>query len=397
MDTTTTAPAGAAAESTGAAGGGETVKVSAQVDAASKGDVSGFLEADRAARAGKPLEKVERPKIVARNGAAAPAGKGGEPAKGPRPADVAADERLTSRIREAVDTSTAELRRINADLVARLEGKGGQAAGKEKTNPGAGTVPPERNAVAEVKRFLAMPDAPKIEDFDSITDHNAAVSLFITGKQAEERAAADSESRSAFGRAEREIERVKTFHGRINAYKEKNPEFAKELTPEVGGLHGFGRLQQVNAERAQRGEAPIAATVDHAIGEEIYDSEAPAEIAVWLSKHPEDLAALRACRNPPALLRAFAKLEARVTGIPAAPAPATAGANSKQPAADFRSRAEAAVDRSVSSAPPPAPTLGKAGTQGDPYRKAVESGDVGMFLELDRQQMADRKGIGARR
>lgn len=390
MDTNA-APAGAAANET------VTEAVSATVAAADSGDVSTFLEADRSARTGKPFEKVQRPKAVdAKAAGPGVAGKGGDVAKGPSAADRDADARLQTRIREAIDTSTAELRRQNQELLDRLNAKPAAGAG-DRTDTGgapAGDATPPK-ASEEYKRYLAMPDAPKLEDFGgNTTEHAAALSVFINDTRHAERQQADRDSTTSFERAKANIERVKTFHGRINEYKQTNPDFATKLTPEVKAIHGFARLQQTNAERQARGEAPLSATVDHAIGEAIYDSPAPAQIAVYLSEHPEELAALRQCATPPALIKAFTRLEDKVTGTATA---AAAASTDKPPTpAELRASADAVVDRSVSKAQPPAPTLGKVGTGVDPLKKAIETGDVGMFLELDRQAMAEKRGFAHR-
>lgn len=380
MDTTNAAPAGAAAET-------PTEAVSATVAAADKGDVSTFLDADRSARTGKPFEKVTRPKAESKAADGAVVGKDGQAAKGPKPADRDADERLTARVREAVDIATASSRAEIAELRRQLDGK------PKDDKPAA---PAGDASKAEVQRYLAMPDAPKAEEFSSPTEHAAALSVFINDKRHAERAEADRTVASDLQRAEQAIERVKTFHGRINEYKQTNPDFASKLTPEVKAIHGFARLQQVNAERQARGEAPLPATVDHAVGELIYDSDAPAQIAVFLSEHPEELAALRASRDPQALTKAFTRLETKVIGSTPAAAPAAASTDKPPTPAELRASADAVVDRSVSKAHPPAPTLGKAGTGADPLKKAIDTGDIGMFLELDRQAMAERRGFAHR-
>lgn len=391
MDTNNAAPAGAAASTENA-----TEAVSATVAAASKGDVSTFMDADRAARMGKPFEKVTRPVTADPTKAPGPVvGKGGEAAKGPSAADRDADARLQTRIREAVDTSTTELRRLNKELLDRLNGTSAPGAGAKDDKPAAS---PGDASKAEVQRYLAMPEAPKLEDFGgNATEHAAALSIFINKTQHAERLDADRTVATEFERSKQSIERVKTFHGRINEYKQTDPAFASKLTPEVKAIHGFARLDQLNSERQARGEQPLPATVDHAVGELIYDSDAPAQVAVYLSEHPNELASLRACRDPQSLAKVFGRLEAKVLGTTPAAAAAAVDTTKPPTAADLRARADAAVDRSVSSASPPAPSLGKAGTGVDSIKKAIDTGDIGRFLELDRQDMAEKRGFGGRR
>lgn len=366
-----------------------TETVTATIAAADAGDFSAFQEAEKAARAGTPAPKVERPKLVTKDGKAV-TGKDGQPAKGPKPGDAAADERITSRVREAVETSTAELKR----QLDEVRAENARLRPVEKREPAVEVKAP--TAAAEFKRIAALPTAPKAEDFETTTEHAAALGAFVIQTQSEERAAAERDVDVQHGREKASIERVKSFHGRINAYKETEAgkDFAAKLTPEVKELHGFSRLQADNMARVARGEQPKPATVDHAIAEELYDSDAPAQMAVYLSEHADDLAALRACPNPPALIKLFSRLEAKVLG---APAPAAAVVDdTKTNAADLRARADAAIERSVSRTKPPAPEVGRAGSKVDPIKHALETGDVGMFLELDRQSMAEKRGIGAR-
>lgn len=353
----------------------ETETVTATRAAADAGDVSAFLDADRASRGGKPVEKIERPKpeLVA---------KGAKPVeKGPSAKDREADERLVTRIREAVDTATASSR-------AEIDALKKQLA--------AGTAEPKVEAppkgTPEHKRYLEMPDAPKLAEFESVEEHSAAMALFVGRKLHEERTAHEQRGARDFEQAQADIKRVETFHGRINAYKATDAAFATKLSPEVKAMHGFAKLQEINATRATTGQAPLRATVDHAISELIYDSSIPAQMAVHLSTHPADLAMLRAATTPQALSTAFGRLEGRVEGPPITAA-APAAAEPKPTPAEVAKRASAVIDRSVSHVPPPTPALGKAGTGVDPLKKAVETGDIGMFLDLDRQERAERRGL----
>lgn len=390
--------------------GAATETVSATRAAADAGDLSTFLEADRQSKAGKPPAPVTRPKTdpakepkrgePGRPNAPAPvAGKDGTPAAGPSAADAAADERLRTRIQDAVTTATAESTRRIAELEARL------AENTRQPAPAKAEVPagePAKNT-PEYKRYLAMPDAPKAEDFESVLEHSAAVALFINRKVGEENAEATRNGANAYEKTKQAVERVKSFHGRINTFKEANAALLVDngqgvkvlpLSPEVKALHGYARLQEMNAERQKAGQPPLPATVDHAIAEEVYDSDIPGEVGMYLSQHPEELGALRQCKTPAALIKAFGRVEDKARAQFTATAGSAEATTEKPPtAAELKERAAAAVDRSVSAAKPPAPSVGKAGAAVDPLKKAVDTGDVGMFLELDRQAMAERRGI----
>ncbi len=376
--------------------------VSATRDAADRGDVSTFLEADQQARREGRVAKVERPKVVAgtdkgASGRPKQASAAQPAASGPTAKDREADDRLRTRIQEAVEVSTAELRRQNQELTDRLSRAAGGAPKDEPKEPAASGP-----TKLEIKKYREMPDAPKLDDKDPRTgeflyetsqDHAVAMSLFIQGKQGEERATAARNGDQLIERTKREAARVTGFSSKIEEYKTAvDPEFGKKLTPEVAGIHGFAMLQHVNKDRQAKGLAPIPATVDHAIGELIYDSDYPAHVAVHLSTHPEDLALLRKAQDPQSLAKAFARVEDRAAGTAAKPA-AQAAEQPKQTAADTRARAAQVVDRSISSATVPETNLGKPGSGVDAYDAAVAKGDVGMFLELDRQRMAERRGL----
>lgn len=375
-----------------------TETVSPQTIAAEKGDFSAFQDADRATRAAKigsgdPPAKIERPKVVGKDGAAA---------KGPSAKDADADARLTQRIKDAVQTSTAAKDAELADLRRKLEDATRPPARRDDP-PAASTEAQPRKSSDEYKKYLAMPDAPKEKDFDSIVDHGAAMAVFISDKRHEERVEREAQGRRELEHTTGRIERIKTFQGRVQAFKTAAPERLEKLTPEIKALHGWDRLQADNAARQARGEAPLQATVDHAIAEEIYESELPMEIAVHLSEHPEDFAALRACKTPDALIRSFARLEDKVRAASphkttASGAGAGAGGEQSpktttQTTAEARARAAEVVDRSVSRADPPVTTLGKSGTDKDPLQHALETGDIGSFLDLDRTARAEKRGF----
>lgn len=414
METTTGAPAGATTET-----------VSAERVAAETGSFSAFQDAAKGRREGKAPAPVTREK-PAESAKPAVAGKDGQAAKGPSDKDREADERLTARIREAVDTSTAAHVRKIADLERELGTlKGRAAAGTPAADGGRKEEAPKRAALsgADIKKYEALPDAPKLDDkdaagnflYDTPSQHAVAMANFVRDKREEERAAEDRASATHVERVQREATRVKTFADRIEAFKGahgdqlvdngKGQKVALPLTKEVAGLHGYAKLAQLNAERKAAGQAEMPATVDHAIAEEIYDSEIPGHVAIYLSQHPEELGALRKATTPQQLSKAFGRLEERVikadstaaavftsAGTTAASATKPAASpDNKQTTAEAKREAQAAVDRSVSSAKPLNGNLGAAGAGGggDLEEQAIKAGDFGTFAELQRQRRED--------
>lgn len=425
-------PAGA---TPAAVAGAENEVVTAERVAAESGDFGTFKDAASERRQGKPRPDVSRPrkadaatteKPVAAGGAAGRqpvAGRDGQPAAGPSDKDREADERLTARIKEAVDTSTAELRRKNQELEERLAASTRTGSKPEERT---GATPPaagERKGPltkAEIAAYQAMPGAPKLDDkdpktgeylYESAEQHRLALGEFIRETRENERRADEGRRRQHAEAETREINRVKTFRERIQTHKDAHPERLVDngqggkmlkLSPEVGGLYGWSTLAAVNQDRKAKGLAELPATVDHAIAEELYDSEIPGPVGEYLSAHPEELATLRTATNPAQLTRMFGALEERVrkAGAPAAAAGAAPAADSTKtkPAADVRREAEEAVARSVSSTKPLSGNVGRGGgTESDPEAKAVESGDIAGFMAIQRQRRVEQLESKGRR
>lgn len=400
----------------GAGTTGETTEtVSATRAAADAGDVTSFLDADRDARSGKPRERVTRaksdptkpaasvpgrPNAKPEAAAAKPpvAGKDGQPAAGPTDKDRDADARLTARIREAVDTSTADLRRQNEDLRRQVE----TLTRTPASGPAKPAEAPKKETPADAyKRYAAMPDAPKIEDFDTLAEFNGAMSLFISDVRATEQSTATREASTKAERTRSDLERATAFSGRIETFRKEQPDFGTKLSADVRGLHGWAKLQEINAQREASGQPPIPATVDHAIAECLYDADDPGRVALYLSTNPNELQTLRQAKSPDQLMKAFARLEDKVAATK--PSSTGSGAPTEVPPTTTTTvtkpaeQAAAVIDRSVSSNAPPPQTFGRPGANtSDPIAKALESGDVGMFLELDRQARAQKAGLSAR-
>lgn len=406
-------------ETTVASTGTPTETVSAERIAAESGDFGALQQASRDRRTGKPPANVERPKAepsADKGTDRTVPGKEGVAAKGPSDKDREADERLATRIREAVDTSTAEVRKKNSELEAQLAAlRRGATSDKSSgvTGDAKADKATERRALtsADLRAYQALPGAPKLDDrdatgafvYETAQEHAIALGEFVREARESERATAAKTSTDRVERVKQEAARVTTFAGRIEAFKQANPDrlvdgpkgakTALPLSPEVGGLHGFAKLHEINTDRTSKGLAPIATTVDHAIAEELYDSAMPSECALYLSEHPEAFAALRSCQSPAALTRAFGALEERVTASIKTPAAAASGAATtvKDTAADTRRKAEDAVDRSVSSAKPLNGTLGRPGTaDADPQQTAIAKGDYGMFAETQRARRLEQ-------
>lgn len=326
------------------------VTIAPDVAAANTGDVQGFLDARAAQRTGKPLPAVEAPETPA-----APAA----PTLSKRQQDA------NERTREAVALATADIRAENARLKAQLDAP--------RAVPPAPPAPaPTEQAEPEFKRYLALPGAPKLADFDSVEEHAIAAALFINRAVASEtQSRASQDELTAAQHA-----RVETFIGRLNETKAADPEFVNKLTPDVKALKPFNALAP--------GEPSGPRNV---IAEKIYDSPVAPALLLHFSQHPEALAGLETmpasiAALPPAvrarahiqhIIRAFGALEGQL---------ATAATPTHSPA-----QPQAVPSSSpISTAPQPPPVLTTPGSTSDPKIAAIARRDVGSFLEIRKQE-----------
>jgi hypothetical protein len=351
------------------------VTISATKDAATRGDFAAFERAEAATRDGKPLAAVEVPSST--DTPAAPDRRpNAKPAAAAQAADAAPDnrktreqkeqDRINESIRTATEAATASLRAEITDLRTQLGAR-----------PPAAAVEPKKGD-PEWKRFQAMPDAPKLDEFDSVADHTAAMSFFIAKAMlAEERSA--TQATTAQERAQvAQQERFDGFQTRIAAAKEKDPDWGTKLSAEVRALKPYGALAQ--------GEK---AGPSNALAEEIVDSPISDQILLHLSAHGDELTrlitmpeAIARMGDGPAQRRAhrehiareFARLEGRLMSTAVAP-----GASAQ---------AEVVVPSPVSKAPPPADTITRARSTTDPREAALTKGDFAAFdaIEVERER-----------
>lgn len=351
--------------------------VSALDAAVENKDIRGVFDARAAVRAGKPLDPVT------------PAPKASTdakpPARGPKPKDLEADDRLRTRVAEAV----TPLQQKIADLEAKLAATGREPA---KTEPPAPSEP-------EYKRFAKLPDAPKLAEFDSVEDHAAAMAYFVASKLQAEQGQKTAQTEQQRAEAEYDERRVGTFTERFQAAKTADPEFLKDLTDDDKALLRKVTTPRRALPRNERGE-PVGTGPEHYLSDFVYDSELMPQLLTHFRQHPDDVARLT---TAPAFLgpmppqtnwnayaawvgafqryieQEFYRLEGRL---------ASGGATTHPPADTV-----SAPPSTLTSAPPPAPTLTKPSTTRDPKTAAVSTGNVGDFLAIRR---AEREARAAR-
>lgn len=313
--------------------------ISAIDHAAQEGNFGEFRDARRAVREGKPL-----PPVDAKKPAASPAATSDPPAPAPAPKKITlSQDELNERTRRAVESAIADDRRTRTAT---------------PPSPDASSPAPAPSTEADYKRYLAMPDAPKLDKFESIEEHSAAMSFFIAKKMiAEDRDASQRTERQTHAQLSLQ-QRDQQFNDRLKTAKDADPDFITKLSPEVRGLKTRDDLGPTDK------PGPLNDVADF-----ILRSEVPAQLMRHFTDHPEDLQRFASLANPAAVSFEMGKLHARLTTteLPKSPLPKT-----------------------ITEAPDPATTLGTkpAAPSASDEDNAVAAGDFGAFRVARRDKRA---------
>lgn len=292
-----------------------------------------------------------------------------EPAPAADPAPAAAPDRKVSKRQEQINTYERTIAELN-QRIARLETQPREVP----PAPAPAEVKPVTQAA--YKRFLALPDAPKLNDFDSIEEHSAAMALFIADKRAEERASDQARQAETDSLTTAQRERADGFATRIKEAVTADPEFWEGISPEVQQLRPLNALKP--------GEA---AGPHNLVAEELLSSPVAPQLMRHFSEHPDDLsritampeafaklpASQRAIEHARWIVREIGKLESTLA-TPAAPPPAPL--------------------KLTSDNPPPAPRLGsKPNVPANETDAALARKDTGAYLAARRrEEIAKRQG-----
>jgi hypothetical protein len=354
------------------------VPVSAERAAAEAGDFGAFDRAHVAKREGKT---VPAPAPAAAAAPAPPAATDGE-----APVSAEPGERPVSKRQQAIndyERRIAEQGQRIQELERRMA-RPSPDAGPPPSNGQPSTptqTPPtaQESQKQRVARYLAMPDAPKVDDFDTYPEFNAAQTLFLQDKLQGEQAAVRGRQQQQEQRLHAMAARDQSFRDRLTEAKTADPSFVTGLSDEAKQLGGID-----HALRSGRAPGPV-----NIIGELVYDSPHAVAFLRHISADPQALAALvtppaHLAQVPPQwrtkahidhLVTEFRRLEGRLAYEEALAARDGAAGETPSPSS------------SVSSAPPPPPTLGKAGRSTDPVRSALARND---FEAFDQAEIAKR-------
>lgn len=301
------------------------------------------------------------PKIADQNADAAPA-KPVEQATGDESAAPPAAKGPKERKPRNADTRVDELLAERAALRLRVESLERERTPKHDqpaSDPAAATQ-------KEWERILALPGAPRLEQFESIEAYTAAASLFVTDTrwqehESEQRATSEQQRRHA------DFEAVTAAaKERVQKAMESNKDFATQIDERLIHLLDSGTVHDVTLAGGKPGPHNVLA-------EEILRSESIEQLLLHFSTEQgqQDWRRLVTSRSHGEFLRAFGRLEADLSrAASAAPAP-----------------------KLVSDAPDPAPTLGtKPANAGDPILAAAKGRDIGRYIDL-----ANARDLAARR
>lgn len=170
--------------------------------------------------------------------------------------------------------------------------------------PPAPDPKPAADAVADWKRFKALPDAPKLEQFETIEDYTMAVGHFIATKSADEREQRHvQQTQQQHDEHEyRELDRA--WQTRRDEAFAADPTLAARVIPET----------------------PMSLPMLHAIK----ISPIGPQLLVYLSDHQDEAQRLSTL-HPALVMRDLGKLEARLEAASSGPAPVVPAVSHAKP------------------------------------------------------------------
>lgn len=258
----------------------------------------------------------------------------------------------------------AEIAELNAKLRLRKEIRRELDATDRAPQPKQDAKPDSSPAVdrkAEAAKFRAMPDAPKIEDFESYDDWAIEMASFVADKKLEARDTRSKQEAAQRQEEQRVTEQAEKASERFHSYLEKNPAAKERISPELLAIVPISQLQP--------GEAVGA---HNFIAEQIFQSDFTGELAEHFSTDAgvQEFQALMRL-SPDAILRAIGRLEARFDqgGVTVS--------STRSP-------------KTISTTPDPAETLGRRpAAPADAADAALASGDFTAYAtEMNRREWA---------
>lgn len=198
-----------------------------------------------------------------------------------------------------------------------------------------GSDPAKAPTQTEYERILAMPGAPKEEDFDSYAKFSAAQALFIADTRWQEHETRQAQSREIDQTVQSVRQISEAAQTRVTEFAKSDPDFASKVNPQLLNLD-TATMRRVRGEQV----GP-----QHVLAEELAKSEHVAPLLIHFSTPDGQKEWADLMRRPPTdLLRAFGRIEARFDReATSAPAPKQVS-DAPDPGTVLGSRASASVD-----------------------------------------------------
>lgn len=279
---------------------------------------------------------------------------------------------LKSRVDQLAEENEGLSQRLSAELRRRRELNEQLSSLETKPTPKADAKTDSSPATpepteADFKRYLAMPGAPKAEQFDGDLDaYTAAMGTFIAKQISREQFDQMFSEREQQTRVQSEQmhelnEAITTAEKRAQADEARDPQWRDKLDP------AFARIPP--ARLLEPGQKP---NVMNFIKDQVmFESEHPCSLSVFLcSDEGKDWAKTLVGLRPERIVREIAIKDA-----------------SFGPSPD-----DDTTTSHVSAAPPPGPTLGrKPSAPVDPLKAAMDSGDAEAFINQRNRSVVGKR------
>lgn len=227
------------------------------------------------------------------------------------------------------------------------------------------------------QRYKDLPDAPKLEQFDTHEDYLDARSDFIAEKRIAEALGQRDQESEQQSRLRQSAERYQSheteFRTHVLEWKQSNP--GAQFDDGFMSIPPMSAIQLHNASQPSDQQIPIGP--HHFVIEQVFLAEPKAKgpLCAHFSANPQEFKdlcelAMRDEYGMQAVVRRIGQLEAKFLSSSAS-TPASPAAR-------------------ISAVPAPATTLGRkaSGSSVDPLKRAIQSGDTRAYRELRHQERA---------
>lgn len=276
-------------------------------------------------------------------------------------------------------------REVMAQLEALERKPTTEQAGKKEA-AATGKAPAAQTTQKEYERILAMPDAPRAENYADLDEFAADMSAFVSKKVAEEAfkemfEAREKQSRTAAATSERVSRLISSCEERFVADASEDPTLESKLNPSFTRIPALSLLDSKELEQVQRENPAMMPAMF--IKEQILHAQHPLKLSAYFSTDEgEQHFGTMMDMDPEAIVREVARLDAGLK-------------------ASASSAAPAALPKQFTKTPAPPTKVGaKPAGPHDPAAAAVAAGDFDAFMaamDAKEGKTSRRFGRGGRR